>query len=217
MGRLSLRRNFRRSAVVSGVLLLSLVQIPQALAYEATRSAVEDPTPQLGQAAESPASAPASDSNPAGQDSGEPEDPTLDTPDDAVKVHAPRNGLELSQVERNGYRYDRRDWDDIIRNDPDLLSLHRRGKLLVPGIIFSGLGTAWLALTVAAEIDGYGPRSATGTVMTWGVAAAMLGGGIPMLLVGSRSRIELRERQRQILVAPVASRSEFGLAMVGRF
>jgi hypothetical protein len=115
------------------------------------------------------------------------------------------------------YKLSARRWRDIVREDPELYRLHRRGRLLIPGIVLLSVGTVFLATSTALAFDGVRTRTAIGGLFRWGIPGAMAVAGAAMTGVGAASRRQLIEAKRRMYVAPYASREGGGVAAGGRF
>lgn len=133
--------------------------------------------------------------------------------------------LEVGEVEikrpEATYRLTARRWKQIVREDPELWHLHKRGRLLVPGIVFLGVSTLWLSTATAVYVDfqrgyDYSP-TATEALFQWVFPSAMFVAGAMMTYVGVKARRDLRKAQQRLYVSPYASRGAAGLTVGGRF
>jgi hypothetical protein len=147
-------------------------------------------------------------------------DPQWDEPGLRVARPGYDLGVEGVEVEKpNGTRYklSARQWNQIVREDPELWQLHVRGRLLVPGIIMSSLGGTWLVISSALAIDGLRSETATEGLFQWGFPAAIVLTGATMTIVGVAARRRLHEARRRMFVGPYADGRGGGVSLVGRF
>jgi hypothetical protein len=132
--------------------------------------------------------------------------------------------LELSEAEikrpEATYRLTARRWREMVREDPHLWHLHKRGRLVIPGAIFLSVSGVWLSISTAVYLDtrsdGY-RQSATENLFQWVLPSAMFAAGAIMTYVGAKARRDLRLQQQKLYVAPYASAGQGGLSLSGRF
>lgn len=133
----------------------------------------------------------------------------------------PKYGLEIGEVSVNAgshqYRLSAREWKQLLREDPVLNHLHRRGRLMVPGIVLTAVGGTWLAISTAVAIDGEVSHSAVGALGQWIFPSAMFLSGAIMTWAGARARRELHEHRLRLYMAPHASLRSAGFTVGGRF
>jgi hypothetical protein len=136
-------------------------------------------------------------------------------------VHRPRYGLGIESVavDRGPEQFQLapKTWNEIVRDDPDLLHLHRKGRLLGGGIALTAVGGSWLMLSTALAMDGHYSRTAVGGLFQWVMPAGLFAGGAIMTVVAVRARRRLREEQRRLFAAPYASAGQTGVMVSGRF
>jgi hypothetical protein len=142
----------------------------------------------------------------------------------APEASAPPYSLEVSEAEvqrpEATYRLTARRWKQIVREDPHLWHLHKRGRLVIPGSIFLAVSGVWLSISTAVYIDDrewdYKP-SATENLFQWVFPAALFVSGAIMTYVGAKARRDLRREQQRLYVAPYASRGAGGVTFSARF
>lgn len=139
-----------------------------------------------------------------------------------LRVARPGYDLGIDEVhvqKSNGtaYRLSARQWRDLVREDPELWRLHTRGRLFVPGIVFTSVGGVWLAVSSAFAIDGWKSQSATEALFQWGFPVAIAFTGVTMTIVGVTARRRLHDIRRRMYVSPMASGRGAGLTLAGRF
>lgn len=189
-------------------------------------SAAEPPASDAPPPAPAPVQAPAAAPAPAQLPDPQLPDPQLPDPQleqpRGLRVAKPGYDLGLDEVrvqKANGtqYRLTARQWNDLVREDPELWQLHVRGRLLVPGIILTSIGGTWLAVSTAFAIDGYHDRSALVGLFQWGFPAVMLVSGAAMTIVGVAAKRRLHDARRRIYVGSYANRQGGGISLTGRF
>jgi len=176
------------------------------------------PAPAEATAAPAPATPAAAVSAPAPAESLP--DPHVEDP--GLRVAKPGYDLGIDEVhvkKANGtqYRLTARQWNDLVREDPELWRLHTRGRLLVPGIVLGSVGGVWLTLSTALRIDGWRSDTATGALFQWGLPAAIAFTGVAMTIVGVSARRRLFEARRRMYVSPYANGRTAGVTLAGRF
>jgi hypothetical protein len=136
---------------------------------------------------------------------------------------APYN-LELSEAEVHRpeatYKLTARRWRQMVREDPQLWHLHKRGRLVIPGAIFLSVSGVWLSISTAVALDSRGSdwdSSHVERLFQWGLPAAMLVSGAVMTFVGAKARRDLREIQQRLYVAPYMAKGSGGVTFSARF
>jgi hypothetical protein len=115
------------------------------------------------------------------------------------------------------YKLQARSWNEIVRDDPDLSLLDRRGRMLGGGITMTAIGGGWLMISTAVALDGHYARSAVGGLFQWILPSMILSGGAIMTITALSARRRLRAAQRKIHVAPYATGGTAGVTLAGRF